>query len=649
MSIVSDTGSLTNNYQNFIALSRYARWLEDKSRRETWSETVDRLVNYMQDNSPFDKGDPIFTEIRDAILNLEVLPSMRALMTAGPALDRDSMGSYNCSFIAVDHLRAFDETLHVLMNGTGLGFSVEQKYVDKLPVVSEDFFDTETVIVVHDSKLGWAKAYKELISLLIQGQVPRWDMSKVRPAGARLKTFGGRASGPEPLNKLFEFTVKMFKNAAGRRLKSSECHDIMCMIAQVVVVGGVRRSALISLSDLDDYEMASAKTGNWWEDNGQRALANNSAVYHSKPSVGQFLGEWKHLYDSKSGERGIVNLDGTKKHINKFQRRDETKVAGTNPCGEINLRTAQTCNLTEVVIKPSDTLEDIARKVRIATIIGTWQSTLTNFKYVRSIWKKNIEEERLLGVSLTGIYGHPFMSGLNDTMYSSSEDYDFTLPEYLDELRESAVQVNKEWAEKFGINPSAAITTVKPSGTVSQLALSSSGIHPWYAPYYLRSVRGDNKDPITQLMKDEGIPHEPDVMNPEHTTVFYFPIKAPEGVVYTKDLDAINHLELYRTYRKHYTEHNVSVTVSVRENEWPKVGAWVYDNWDDVGGVSFLPMSEHTYQQAPYQAITEEEYKGWVDKSPKSIDWSLLSAYELADATTGTQELSCVAGGCEIV
>ena len=642
MSIVSESGSLTNDYSNFIAVSRYARWMDDEGRRETWTETVGRYVGYMSDRL----GDKIDKEtvnkLNYAIVNQHVMPSMRALMTSGPALDRENIAGFNCSFIAVDHIRAFDESLYILMNGTGLGFDVQQRHVEKLPVIAEQFFDTDTTIVVHDSKLGWAKAYKELISLLVQGHVPKWDMAKVRPAGARLKTFGGRASGPEPLDRLFDFTVKTFKQAAGRQLKPIEAHDIMCKIAEVVVVGGVRRSALLSQSDLGDFDMAKAKSGNWWESNPQRALSNNSAVYYSKPSFGQFLEEWKNLYESKSGERGIVNMDGIRKHTSKFGRRDANKIVGKNPCAEINLRSAQFCNLTEVVIYPDDTREQIREKVVIATILGTYQATLTDFSYLRPIWKKNTEEERLLGVSLTGVYGHPLMNGSQGTE---------ELAYFLDGLRELAVETNEYWANKLGINPSAAITTIKPSGTVSQLVGVSSGLHPWYSEYYIRTVRGDNKDPLTRLMKDEGIPNEPDVMKPNDTTVFSFPVKAPHGAVVSSDLTAIEHLEMYKLYREHWTEHDVSITVNVREDEWGYVGAWVYENFDHIGGVSFLPASDHTYQQAPYQPVSQEDYNIAVAKMPKSIDWVNLSLYELEDATTGMQELSCIAsdGGCEVV
>jgi ribonucleoside-diphosphate reductase alpha chain len=642
MSFIDSNGSITDPYRNFIHISRYARWIESENRRETWEETVDRYCNFMRDhlvlNHGYSPNAKVFGEVRSAILNHHIMPSMRALMTAGPALERDHIAAYNCSFIAVDSPRAFDEAMYILMNGTGVGFSVEQKYVNQLPVIAESFFQTNTTIVVDDSKLGWAKAYKELIALLYQGQIPNWDVSKVRPAGARLKVFGGRASGPDPLVDLFNFTIETFKFAAGRRMKSIEAHDLMCKIGEVVVVGGVRRSALISLSNLDDFEMAKAKSGQWWEGNGQRALANNSAVYNSKPNTAQFLREWRNLYESKSGERGIYNIDSVRKHIDKFGRRDSSLVGGTNPCGEILLRPNEFCNLTEVVIEASDTKETLLEKVRLATILGTWQSTLTNFKYIRKTWKDNCEEERLLGVSLTGIYGNKITATNGKALEA-----------LLDEMRDLSVSVNDKEAKSLNINPSVSITCVKPSGTVSQLTGVSSGIHPWYSEYYIRSVRADNKDPLTQFLKDSGIPFEPDVMKPEATTVFYFPIKAPKNAILTKDLTAIDHLEMWKTYRTHWTEHNPSVTINVEEDEWMRVGAWVFDNFDSIGGVSFLPAVEHSYKQAPYQEVSKEEYESWISKMPDSIRWDMLSLYETTDGTTGSQELSCVAGACEIV
>lgn len=643
MSILTDNGAIQDPYRNFIAVSRYSRWLDKQNRRETWVETVDRYINFMRnhmdENYPNVVADNTWTRIRNAILNHEVMPSMRGLMTAGPALARENLAQFNCSFIAIDDVRAFDEALYILMNGVGLGFSAEAKYVAQLPAVNEHFEHTKSTIQVADSKAGWARAFRELIAMLYAGQIPVIDVSNVRSAGARLKTFGGRASGPQPLVDLFDFTIGIFKNAAGRQLTPIECHDIMCKVGEVVVVGGVRRSALISLSDLSDYEMSKAKSGAWWESQPQRALANNSAVYYKKPSIGEFLQEWGSLYESKSGERGIVNMETMRS--NKYAPRRKTDLLqGTNPCGEINLRSKQLCNLTEVVVKAEDTLEDLEDKVNIATILGTIQASLTNFKYLRKVWQDNCNEERLLGVSLTGQFGHTTLNG--------SEGIG-RLTEWLDTIREKAITTNERYAKKMGINVSTAITTAKPSGTVSQLTASSSGMHPWHNDYYIRSVRADNKDPLTEFMKDAGIPNEPDVMKPDNTTVFFFPQKAPDGAVTRKDISALEHLNIWRAYKQHWTEHNPSITVSVKEHEWIEVANWVYENWEDVGGISFLPYSEHTYKQAPYEDCSESTFRQFSADMPKSIDWSLLSIYETEDTTTGTQSLSCTAGQCEVI
>jgi ribonucleoside-diphosphate reductase alpha chain len=560
-------------------------------------------------------------------------------MTAGKALERENLAQFNCSFIAIDDARSFDEALYILMNGVGLGFSVEKEHTSKLPVVNEHFEHTKTTIVVADSKAGWARALRELIAMLYAGQIPAVDVTNVRAAGERLKVFGGRASGPQPLVDLFDFTIGIFMKAAGRKLTPLECHDIMCKIGEVVVVGGVRRSALISMSDLSDYEMSTAKNGAWWETHQERALANNSAVYHKKPPVGEFLAEWKSLYESKSGERGIVNMESFRKSPY-APRRDMSRIQGLNPCGEILLRSKQLCNLTEVIVDVNDTLEDLEKKVAIATVLGTVQSSLTNFKYLRKIWKDNCDEERLLGVSLTGQMGHKVLNGSKGFKQ---------LEEWLTRMREKAVGTNNTYATFMGIGISTAITTAKPSGTVSQLTASSSGMHPWHSEYYLRSVRGDNKDPITQFMKDIDIPNEPDVTKPDNTTVFYFPQKAPKGAITRNDLTAVEHLNIWKAYKVHWTEHNPSVTISVREEEWVEVADWVYENWDYVGGISFLPYSDHTYRQAPYQDCDEATYKQFMADMPKGIDWSMLSAYELEDATTGSQTLSCTAGNCEVV
>lgn len=634
-------------FQQYIAVSKYARWLPEENRRETWEETVDRYMTHVVapkigDFDTFSDGGILMEEIRQAILHLEVMPSMRALMTAGPAMERDHMAAYNCSFIAVDSPRAFDEALYILTCGTGLGFSCETQYVNKLPEVAETFHDTDTTIVVADSRIGWASSYRELIQLLYAGKVPKIDVSKVRAKGERLKTFGGRASGPEPLLDLFNYTVRIFKGAAGRKLTDIEVHGLMCKIGEIVVVGGVRRSALISLSDLHSARMRSAKSGSWWEYHPEFALANNSAAYNEKPTVGEFFKEWSSLYESRSGERGIYNREGIRAKTDSIGRRDSSLVAGTNPCGEIALRSAGLCNLTEIVVRSEDTLESLKRKARIATVLGTIQSTFTDFRYVRSIWKRNAEEERLLGVSLTGIYDNELLSG-------QIGEESGLLGDTLRELKEYCVEVNREFAEKLGINPSVAVTTVKPSGTVSQLVNSASGIHPRHSSYYIRSVRQDNKDPLTQFMKDAGIPHEPCVMKPDSTTVFFFPVAAPEGAVTRHEVDATSHLDLWKQYNAHWAEHQVSITVSVREDEWPRVGAWVYDNFNELSGVSFLPMDGGTYRQAPYQECSKEEYEAMVAKMPEQIYWEVLQQYELEDSTTSARELACVSGVCEIL
>jgi ribonucleoside-triphosphate reductase len=641
--ILGAGGDLIDPFRGFIAKSRYSRWLEEENRRETWSETTDRTYDFFESHvrrvAPKAYKHIPWAELRSSMLHHEVMPSMRAVMTAGPALERENLAQYNCSFVAVDDARAFDEALYVLMNGVGLGFSVESQYVSQLPTVNEHFENSGTIVKVADSKAGWARAFREWIALLYAGQVGIIDVMDVRPAGARLKTFGGRASGPQPLVDLFDYCAKVFKGAAGRKLTPLEAHGIMCKIGDVVVVGGVRRSALLSGSDLNDFDMAKAKVGAWWNDNPHYRLANNSAVYYKKPTVGKFLSEWSNLYDSKSGERGIINMEGFR-NSPYSPRRDMSKIQGLNPCGEILLRSKQLCNLTEVIVRPEDTLGALTRKVQLATYLGTIQSSLTNFKYLRKIWKDNCEEERLLGVSLTGQMAHPVMNG------STGLD---TLGDWLGLLKETAITTNKLLAPIMGINVSAAITTGKPSGTVSQLTFSASGGHPWHSPYYLRTVRADNKDPVTEFMTDVGIPREPDIMSPDTTSVFTFPMKAPEGAITRHDISAIQQLEVWRVYKTMWTEHNPSITVSVREDEWIAVADWVYDNWDDVGGISFLPFSDHTYQQAPYQDITETDYNQWIAEMPKEIDWSMLSAYEFEDTTTGSQTLACVAGECEVI
>lgn len=639
-------------YQSFIHGSRYSRWLPEEGRRENWEETVERYFKFFEEhlleNHKYKLTKELRDELKNAVLNLEVMPSMRALMTAGEALKRENVAGYNCSYVAVNRLRAFDEILYVLMNGTGVGFSVEREFVSKLPTIAEEFTHSDTTIVVQDSKTGWARAFKELVSLLVGGQIPRWDLSKVRPAGARLKTFGGRASGPQPLDDLFRFTIETFRKAAGRKLTSIECHDIVCKIAEIVVVGGVRRSALISLSSLTDERLRDAKSGAWWEANPQRALSNNSVAYKEKPEIGTFMEEWISLYKSKSGERGIFNRAAAKKQClraaefrgNNHRHRETEYDFGTNPCSEIILRDKEFCNLSEVVVRREDTEESLKRKVRLATILGTFQSTLTNFKYISGDWINNCQDERLLGVSLTGI--------LDNTLTSGKKGKE-KLVNLLHTLRRVSIEVNEEISKSLKINPSAAITAIKPSGTVSALVNSASGIHARHNPYYIRTVRADRKDPLCQFMIDKGFPCEPCVMKPDHTMVFSFPMKSPDGAICRNDLSAIEHLELWLTYQKEWCDHKPSITVSVKEHEWMGVGAWVWDHFEEMSGVSFLPFSDHTYRQAPFQDCSKEEYEALLAKMPKEIDWSQLSQYEREDNTLGSQELACSGGSCEVV
>lgn len=629
-------------YQQFIHKSRYARWIDEEGRRENWDETVDRYIGFMQDHVLMKHNvklqDKTLNEIRDSILSLQVMPSMRAMMTAGPALARDNICGYNCSYIPVDSPRAFDECMYILMCGTGVGFSVERENVDRLPVVSDNFGDSDIVITVADSKPGWAKAFRELIALLYAGQVPKWDMSSIRPSGSRLKVMGGRASGPQPLIDLFNFSVQIFKKAAGRRLYPIECHDLMCKVGEVVVVGGVRRSALISLSNLNDDQMRHAKSGHWWEHEGQRALANNSVSYKEKPQMETFMREWLALVESKSGERGIFNREAADKQVARNGRRETGHMWGTNPCSEIILRGYQFCNLSEVVVREHDSLEDLKRKVRVATILGTLQSTLTDFKYLRKIWKDNTEEERLLGVSLTGIMDHPVLSKNVDSK------------RWLEEMRQTAVDTNLKFANMLGIPQSTAITCVKPSGTVSQLVDAASGIHARHNDHFIRTVRGDNKDPLTQFLINEGVHSERDMMKPDSVTVFSFPMKSPTGAVTRTQMSAIEQLELWKTYAIHWCEHKPSITVTVKEHEWMEVGAWVYENFDVASGVSFLPHDDHTYQQAPYQDIGPDEYLEWEQVYEHvHIDWNKLTEFEKEDNTSGSRELACTAGVCEVV
>jgi ribonucleoside-triphosphate reductase len=642
---------LPSDYQTFIGTSRYARWLNEENRRENWGETVDRYMRNVVMPSLvrntawpglkvdwIEGGQELYNEIEQSILGLEVCGSMRSLMTAGPAADRDNTCMYNCAYLPVDSVVSFDEAMFILLCGTGVGFSVERQSVSKLPEVPEFFTTNPEIIVVDDSKEGWAKALRKVVKSLYAGMTPQWDVSKVRPAGAKLKTFGGRASGPAPLIDLFNFVTKVFQSASGRKLSSIECHDIMCKIGEVVVVGGVRRSAMISLSNLSDDRMRHAKSGSWWENAGHRALANNSVSYTDKPDAMAFMREWVALAESGSGERGIFNREASKVQAKKNGRRNSDFEFGTNPCSEIILRPNQFCNLTECVVRATDNFDDLNRKVRIATILGTIQSTYTKFPYLRKTWTTNTEEERLLGVSLTGIMDNPLMTAKNQG-----------LEKLLEQLKLTAIETNAEWAGKLGIPVSTAITCVKPSGTVSQLVDSSSGIHARYSSYYIRTVRGDNKDPITEFMIAQGIPNEPDVMKPDATTVFSFPMKSPDGAITTADMSAIQQLEMWLTYQRHWCEHKPSVTISVKPDEWFDVGAFVYKHFDEMSGVSFLPYSEHTYQQAPYQEITKEVYEDALALMPERIDWAKLSDYETEDHTKGSSTFACVGGTCEIV
>ena len=628
-------------YEIFIAKSRYARYLEKQKRRENWHETVARYFDFMQkhllENVGYTIPPEILSELTEAVLAKEILPSMRCIMTAGEALERDNTAGYNCAYLPIDDPKSFDEAMFILLCGTGVGFSVERQYISKLPEVPDKIYESESCISVHDSKEGWAKALRQLIALLYSGECPRWDVSRVRPAGARLKTFGGRASGPGPLVDLFKFVIKIFKGAQGRKLNSLECHDIMCKIGEVVVVGGVRRSAMISLSNLSDDRMRHAKSGAWWEQNGQRALANNSACYTERPEVGIFMQEWLALYESKSGERGIFNREAAKRIAAKNRRRDSSQEFGTNPCSEIILRPYQFCNLSTIIVRPNDTVQQLARKARLAAVLGTWQSTLTHFPYLRKIWKENTEQERLLGVSMTGPLDNHY---LNDP-----EDPD--LPDRLEFIRDAVVEQNQITAEELCIPESTACTAIKPEGTTSQLTNSASGLHTRHSKYYIRRVRGDVKDPLTKFMIEQGVSWEPCVMKPDTTVVFSFPQKAPEGALVREDISAIEHLKLWLLYQHHYCEHKPSVTISVKEKEWPEVGAFVWNHFDEMSGVSFLPEDGGSYRQAPYEECTFKEYEELLTKLPPELDWD--SIIEDTDNVEGVQNLACTADGCEIM
>lgn len=626
----------TSSYSKFIHLSRYSRWLDSESRRETWFETTERYVDFFANRFPKHKKE--IKKLQEEMLKFRVMPSMRCLMTAGKALDKDEVAGYNCAYTAIDNPRSFDEILYILMCGTGVGYSVERQYVTKLPEIAEEFYKSDTTIVVPDSKIGWATSLRELISLLYSGKIPKWDLSKLRPAGARLKTFGGRSSGPAPLDNLFRFTVNLFKQAAGRKLNSLECHDLVCKIADIVVVGGVRRAALLSLSNLSDDRMRLAKSGQWWVENPQRRLANNSACYTEKPELEIFMKEWLSLYESKSGERGIFNRVSAKKQVMRTGRREIAHDFGCNPCSEILLRSAQFCNLSEIIVSSDDTLEDLKEKARVATIFGTLQSTLTSFRYLRKIWSKNTAEERLLGVSMTGIMDHKTLSDADNSH----------LPRWLEEIKQVCVDTNKEWAKKLGITESTAITCVKPSGTCSQLCNTASGIHSRFSNFYIRRVRADKKDPLCQFMRDKGFPCEEDVMNSENY-VFSFPIKAPTNSITVSDMTALDQLKIWKIYQDYWCEHKPSCTVYYTDDDFLAVGTWVWDNFDDISGISFLPYSGHVYNQAPYEACDEDTYKELSNQIPKDIDWVELSQYETEDNTAGSHTYACSGGSCEVV
>ncbi len=625
-----------DQYQQFIHKSRYARWLPEEGRRETWEETVTRYVDFFKERGQLKGKD--YNLLKEAILHLDVMPSMRCMMTAGAALAKDNVAGFNCSYLHIDSPRSFDELMYVLMCGTGVGFSVERNFINKLPIVAEEFHPSDSTIVVADSKIGWASAFRELISLLYAGKIPKWDMSKIRESGARLKTFGGRASGPEPLDDLFHFCVGIFQKSAGRKLTSLECHDVCCKIADIVVVGGVRRSALISLSNLSDPRMAKAKNGNWWDTEGQRRLANNSVAYTEKPDFESFLAEMQNMYESKAGERGIFSRVAAQKIAARNGRRDPEQDFGTNPCSEIILRSNQFCNLSEIVVRPEDDLDTLKKKAEVAAIIGTLQATLTDFRYLRNVWKRNTEEEALLGVSMTGIMDHYLLSK------GDSPD----LEKWLEQIRDVAVKTNEKWATKLGINQSAAITCVKPSGTVSQLVDSASGIHPRFSEHYIRRVRSDKKDPLAQFMQTVGFPVEQDLMS-QASLVFSFPVESPQGCTTVKQVGAMEQLKLWKAYQNHWCEHKPSITVYYTDDEFLEVAQWIWDNFDLCSGISLLPYSDHVYQQAPYEDIDAEKYEELLAAMPVSVDWSALEQFEQDDNTTGSQELACVGGACEIV
>lgn len=634
--------TLPTDYQNLIHVTRYSRWSDEAMRRETWDETTKRCVNFWLARGLI--NNTIYNELYDSIYGLQVMPSMRCMMTAGEALARDNVAGYNCAFLSISDVASFAEMMYILMCGTGVGFSVERQYTNKLPELPSELHNSRTTIVVGDDRIAWARGFQMLLNCLYLGEIPQWDLSELRPAGSRLKTFGGRSSGPGPLEDLFKFTTSVFRRAVDddrRRLTSVECHDICCKIGEVVVSGGVRRSALISLSNLSDDRMRMAKSGNWYDATPWRALANNSATYTERPDSSIFIDEWRSLIQSKSGERGIYNVRAAQRQAARSGRRRTDFHFGTNPCSEIILRDMQFCNLSEIVARPADSLDNLLDKARLATIIGTLQSTLTDFRFLRTDWKRNCEEERLLGVSLTGITDHPVLNGGNGTA---------VLADWLEEIKDVCIATNREWADSLGINRSTAITCVKPSGTVSQLVNSASGIHTRYARYYIRRVTLDTKDPVCQMLKDSGFPGKPASSQHDRSWLFEFPMKSPDTCLTRHDLSALEQLELWMVYQEHWCEHKPSCTIYVKDSEWMDVGAWVYRNFDKISGLSFLPSidGETIYAGVtPYEEIDEQTYEQLKAVLPK-IDWSLLLKYETTDETTSSRELACTAQSCEI-
>jgi len=627
-----------NPLSEFVYYRSYAKWIEEEGRRETWIETIDRYMDFMKGKLGKMLKESEYEEVREAILKQEAMPSMRLLQFAGPAAEKTNVCAYNCSFVAPSRFEDFGEIIYISMCGTGVGFSVESKNIQSLPQIKNQTGKKLPTFVVPDTKEGWADAFVLGMKTWFSGSDIDFDFSLLRPAGARLKIMGGKSSGPKPLIDLLGFTRERILRRQGRHLRNIDAHDIICKIGECVVSGGVRRSALISLSDLDDQDMRDAKNGQFWINEGQRMLSNNSAVYNVKPTETEFLKEWISLMESGSGERGIFNRESLYKTLPKRRLEKSANFIGemgTNPCGEIILRSRQFCNLSEVVARAEDTEEDLLRKIRVATILGTYQSTLTKFGYLSKEWKENCEEERLLGVSVTGQW---------DSKLSRD-------PKMLAKLRLEAIRVNKIYAKRFGISESTCITAVKPSGTVSQTVDCASGMHPRHAPYYIRRVRISATDSLFKMMKDQGVPYHPEVgqnHDDANTFVLEFPMKAPDDAICKDDISALDQLEHWKVVKVNYTEHNPSVTISVGENEWIQVAHWLYQNWDIVGGLSFLPRSNHVYQLAPYEAIDEKTYKELTSKMP-DFDFSKIVTYELRDETEVKKELACVSGVCDIL